>query len=161
MLLSESDREFYFPSVPLTGAALTGAIWRAQSTAETIAARSLDVTLYEETVTFSHSGQVQLKYVPIVTSKELIITLSITGHVVTSYDLDPDEGILTIHSLIRPSVATVRHRRPIGFDSSSSHGAIKAKVVYHAGFNPDDNDPRARAAKVAVASILNYQVLVN
>jgi hypothetical protein len=160
MLLSESDREFYFPSVPLTGAALTGAIWRAQSTAETIAARSLDVTLYEETVTFSHSGQVQLKYVPIVTSKEFSITL-LTGQVMTDYNLDADEGLLTIHNLTRPSVAILRRRGPIGFDASSPDIALKARVVYHAGFNPDDNDPRARAAKVAVASILNYQVLVN
>jgi hypothetical protein len=158
MLLSESDREIYFPSVPLTGAALTGAIWRAQSTAETIAARSLDVTRYEETVTFSHGGQAQLKYVPIVTSKEFSITLS-NGQVITDYELDPDEGVLTIHNLVRPNLATLRHRGPIGFDASSQYGALKAKVVYHAGFNPDDNDPRARAAKVAVASILNYQVL--
>lgn len=160
MFLSESDRELYFPSVPLTGAALTGAIWRAQSTAETIAARSLDVTRYEETVTFSHSGQAQLKYVPIVTSKEFSITL-LTGQVVTNYELDPDEGLLTIHNLVRPNIATLRHRGPIGFDGSSPEFALKAKVVYHAGFNADDNDPRARAAKIAVASILNYQILIN
>lgn len=159
MLLSESDRELYFPSVPLTGAALTGAIWRAQSTAETIAARSLDVTRYEEMVTFSRNGQTQLKYVPIVTSKELSITL-LTGQVVTDYNLDADEGLLTIHNLILPSIAMVRHRGPIGFDSLSPI-ALRARVVYCGGFNPEDKDPRARAAKVAVASILNYQVLVN
>jgi hypothetical protein len=158
MLLSESDRELYFPSVPLTGAALTGAIWRAQSTAETIAARSLDVTRYEETVTFSHGGQAQLKYVPIVRIQDLSITL-LSGQAITDYELDPDDGILTI-PLVRPSVTMLR-RGPIGFDASSQHGAVKAKVIYHAGFNPDDNDTRARAAKVAVASILNYQVLVN
>lgn len=161
MLLSESDREIYFPSVPLTGAALTGAIWRAQSTAETIAARSLDVTRYEETVTFSHSGQAQLKYVPIVKSRELTITLCITGHVITDYELDYDEGILTIHSLRRSGLPLLRGRGPIGFDSSSSHAVVKAKVVYHSGFNSDDNDTRSRDAKIAVASILNYQVLTN
>jgi hypothetical protein len=159
MLLSESDRELYFPSVPLTGAALTGAIWRAQSTAETIAARNLDVTRYEETVTFSRSGQAQLKYVPIVTIQEFSITL-LSGQVVTDYELDSDEGLLTIHNSVRPSVSILQ-RGPIGFDSSSGHGVMKAKVVYHSGFNSDDNDLRARAAKVAVASILNYQVLAN
>lgn len=158
MLLSESDRQFYFPSVPLTGAALTGAIWRAQSTAETIAARSLEVIHYEEMVTFSRSGQAQLKYVPIVTSKQFSITL-LTGQVVTDYELDADEGLLTIHGLRSSHV--MMHRGPIGFDSSSSGIAVKARVIYYAGFSTDDNDPRVRAAKVAVASILNYQVLAN
>jgi hypothetical protein len=161
MLLSESDREFYFPSVPLTGAALTGAIWRAQSTAETIAARQLDVVRHEETVMFSRGGQAQLKHVPIVQGKEFRITL-LNGVDVLDYDLDHDEGLLTLYPNASFIPASRRGLRgPIGFDSSASDIALKAKVVYHAGFSSDDNDPRSRAVKMAVASILNYQVLVN
>lgn len=159
MLLSESDREFYFPSVPLSGAELTGAIWQAQSTAETIAARSLDVTRYEETVIFSHSGTAQLKYVPIVTSREFSITL-LNGQPMPNYELDPDEGLLTILNLIRPPLSSLRHRSAIGFESVVPHSEVlQARVVYHAGFSSDDKDPRARAAKMAIAAILNYQVL--
>jgi hypothetical protein len=155
MLLSESDREIYFPSVQLTGAALTGAIWKAQSTAETIASRSLDVKRYEETVTFSNSGQTQLKYVPIVASKGFDITL-LDGQKVKDYELDADEGLLTIHYPIQ-RMLTGSH---FGFGLGGvSEIAFEAKVVYFSGFNPDDNDPRAIAAKLAVASILNYQTL--
>jgi hypothetical protein len=160
MLLSESDREFYFPSVPLTGAALTGAIWRAQSTAETIAARQLDIVRYEETVMFSRGGQAQLKHVPIVAGKEFKITLH-NGVDVLDYDLDHDEGLLTLYPNSSFIPASRRGRGTIGFDGSYSDIALKATVVYHAGFSSDDNDPRSRAVKMAVASILNYQVLVN
>jgi hypothetical protein len=37
----------------------------------------------------------------------------------------------------------------------------RAIVTYHAGVRSDDNGPIARSIKVAIASILNYQVLGN
>jgi hypothetical protein len=153
MLLNESDREFYFPSVALTGAALTGAIWRAQSTAETIAARSLEVTRYVEEITFTQAGESQLKMTPIDRQSPFLITFP-DGRPIEKYELDRETGCIRLNDQTTSIGAFGR--------SMLIHAPLqRAIVTYHAGVRSDDNDPIARSIKVAIASILNYQVLGN
>jgi hypothetical protein len=140
MILTEQDKPTYFPFVPLTGAALVGALTAAQMTAETEAGRPLEIQQYKEILAVPPNlGQVQLKYCPVLLDRPIEVfgctDFSSDGHSVTDYTLDED-GLLTL-----------KH-----------HHAV-LRVTYQSGYDFSSDTPIVQKIKAATAAILNYQVL--
>ena len=162
-VLSETDKDIYFPSIELTGMALEVAIANAQRLAESNfgAGRPLEVTEFTEIVQIADVVQSgQFSYVPVLADPAPVIQTRIRGRttygrhkgVSNWYTLPEESYILDIDGRFH-----LNSNYAGDFGRTGYYWADEAQLTYSSGFDFTVDSHEIQQIKTAVASILVVQ----
>ena len=180
MILTEDDKPIYFPTVPLAGLPLLGAIELAQMTLELEAKRAIEINHYVEQLTVPVGPPAYVSQ-PFRVGHPYAFPGTFTGRP-SFNDYLPSPSVyqvqlhygpvltdrpIVIEALLSASPFSTGTQLVQGTDYLLDENGLLSLSTYHplltcsywAGIDPTQDTPIVRQAKSAVAAILRYQVL--
>lgn len=158
MILTESDRCEYFPSVNLEGDILNGAIRRAQTIAESNlgAGRPLESQQYTEILSVNSTfNSCQLSYYPVSTSSLLLFEIRYSS-TVDGFGRVSNQSQWVVLTQSQYQIDYETGRLQLFSYSLSSRSKTEVRATYTSGFNFNSDSYQIREIKTCVGAILGY-----